>query len=495
VPKSKKIQTNVPSDIDNYITDRSAKGWHADTVTDPGNVENVARNWGLPPHIVNKFRAAVFGSSLAFQSFQVTIPARVNDASSYASMDEVVGVARNNNGQVQMAYVWATSTGRLIGAFDTIEWKKCRKVLFVSKCKKKRAKIPRPFTADEINYITRGLRGRAYRQLKVESGQYLMNSVGSFSISDHAAHSVVKMTPVTGPGIVPLRLWTPPAIDNTSAEIGMQEFPFEHSEYLAVLDVDKKNPDNMTEEWDEVVNLSPTDPVVGWASLEDPNSEIDEEIKRNVEEAENVQDLGAAVSGITGSFGSIVGVLQMLKSESSSSLVNQFMGPDNGFKKLKQSVQVQRLTGMRPDYLPAFSDRLIQRLSFPPGRREDFINTLADIPFFDSQQTMSYDFMFDINQGGRCKYVSLLVERRPDDKINWLIADFVAGFDLAPNVFVIRKAKSIAGLWSTSKDTFKIVPRGITDADVEFIFKWMQLLSFKRFADLLQIAAPDPAGI
>jgi len=200
------------------------------------------------------------------------------------------------------------------------------------------------------------------------------------------------------------------------------------------------------------------------------------------------------VQGFTGAFSSIIGVIQSLKSSASSGIVNQFMGAGNGFSKLEQSCQVQRLTGMVPDYLPAFSARLLQRLKIPAHRQDDFVNTLADIPFIDSQQIMSYDFMFDIDNGGSCKYVSLVIERRPDAKINWLIADFVGQFKLAPNVFVVRKTKSILGIWSSSKDTFKIVPRGITDTDVEFIFKWMQLISFKRFADLLGIAALDPAS-
>jgi len=220
--------------------------------------------------------------------------------------------------------------------------------------------------------------------------------------------------------------------------------------------------------------------------------------KREISSVENFQEgggLGEAVSGVTSAFSSIIGVIQSLKSSASSEIVNQFMGAGNGFSKLKQSCQVQRLTGMLPDYLPAFSARLLQRLKIPASRQDDFVNTLADIPFFDSQQIMAYDFLFDINDGGSCKYVSLLIERRADDKINWLIADFVADFKLAPNVFVVRKAKSILGIWSSSKDTFKIVPRGVTDTDLEFVFKWMQCISFKRFAELLGLAAPDPANM
>jgi len=203
----------------------------------------------------------------------------------------------------------------------------------------------------------------------------------------------------------------------------------------------------------------------------------------------------AAISSVTGSFGSIVTALQSLKSSASSEVTQQFMGAGNGFAHLKQYCQIQRLVGMTPSKLDDFSRKLIARIKFPAARTNDFLNTLEDIPFFESQQIMSYDFLFDMNNGGDCKYVSILIERRADDKINWLIADYQANFKLAPNVFVIRKQKSILGMWSSSKDTFKEVPRGVTNDDVEFIFKWMQLTSFKRFADLLGIPAPDPQGI
>lgn len=47
--------------------------------------------------------------------------------------------------------------------------------------------------------------------------------------------------------------------------------------------------------------------------------------------------------------------------------------------------------GMKPEYLPAFGSRLLSRLKVPAARQADFVNTLADVPFFDSQQIMSYD--------------------------------------------------------------------------------------------------------
>lgn len=56
-----------------------------------------------------------------------------------------------------------------------------------------------------------------------------------------------------------------------------------------------------------------------------------------------------AVESLTQTFSSIIDTIQKLKSEAKSEIVNQFMGSGNGFSKLKQSCQVQRLTGTHFD--------------------------------------------------------------------------------------------------------------------------------------------------
>jgi len=695
-----RIVTSVPGNAGSFITDINANAWRRDAVTDANGVEGTTRSWGIPEPAVQRFKTAMWAASTAFQSFQITIPARVDDATSYATMDEIIGVARNNGGQIQLAAAWVSVRGRLIGQFDTIAFKKCKKVLFVKSCKKGSTNVPRGFTGDEINLITNALRGTAYSQLKNQANQpkLLVDSVRPF-----------LAVPISGPNVVPLNLWHPAPVDPNFDFI---EFPFSEVESLSgsneteedtedFISVDPKGNWTLDQlfpptpgEIDTVVTsfrgtlparafarhaltkdaeglvkqaISDTiaqklpelqsavqssqsseiiqrlsgrgftsfkqstniqqvngvmhqyldmflDNIVGQLAVPPSLANDIKDILRVIEFADTntwfffraifsmqrgaavkhisvlsrhnqaddsfdffiadiqasfdlapdvliiresksylggtfgsstqrikliprgirqedleaifaffdivtyqrfaeilhiigkrsitstasvsgVQDFGSAVSSITGSFTSIVGAIQALKSSTNSEIVNQFMGPSNGFSNLVQRCQVQRLTGMLPDYLPAFSDRLLQRLKIPAHRKDDFANTLADIPFFESQQVMGYDLLFDINNGGDCKYVSLLVERRPDDKIDWLIADFQANFKLAPNVFVVRKAKSIAGVWSSSSDKLKSVPRGITDQDLEFVFKWMQLISFKRFADLLGLAVPNPQGV
>lgn len=153
-----RIATDVPWNAPLFVIGMITSGRRGDAVTDMGGVEHTARNWGLPEHAVQRFKSAMFAANMAFQTFQVTIPARVADATSIATMDEIVGVARNNGGQIQMAYAWATCHGRLIGQFDTIEFRKCKKVLFVKKCKNGHANVPRGFTVSfsdsEVAYLT-----------------------------------------------------------------------------------------------------------------------------------------------------------------------------------------------------------------------------------------------------------------------------------------------------------------------------------------------------
>lgn len=78
-------------------------------------------------------------------------------------------------------------------------------------------------------------------------------------------------------------------------------------------------------------------------------------------------------------------------------------------------------------------------------------------------------------------------------KCDFLLGDIQATFKLAPDVFIIRKAKSyLGGMWSSSSDVLKEVPRGLTEEDLQMVFDFFEVVAFKRFADIMGLNPPMP---
>ena len=93
----------------------------------------------------------------------------------------------------------------------------------------------------------------------------------------------------------------------------------------------------------------------------------------------------------------------------------------------------------------------------------------------------AFHTVFNQGTGEDCKFVSIMAHHNSkDNTIDILIADFKAGFKLAPNIAVIQESKSIlGGIYSDSKVVFKDIPRGVTTEDIQTVFDFFILLLLK----------------
>jgi hypothetical protein len=85
----------------------------------------------------------------------------------------------------------------------------------------------------------------------------------------------------------------------------------------------------------------------------------------------------------------------------------------------------------------------------------------------------------------------VLARRNPKgNKIDWLVANILANFDLAPSIFVVEVTKSVGPFWGKTEEKARFTPTYITERQLEIVFDFFQIISFTRFAEVLNIEVP-----
>ena len=71
-------------------------------------------------------------------------------------------------------------------------------------------------------------------------------------------------------------------------------------------------------------------------------------------------------------------------------------------------------------------------------------------------------------------------------KSNWLVADFKASFQLAPNLLVVQEKTSVlGGLWSETSERIVEIPASLTLDQLYIVFEFFEIVTFQRFAEII----------
>jgi hypothetical protein len=108
------------------------------------------------------------------------------------------------------------------------------------------------------------------------------------------------------------------------------------------------------------------------------------------------------------------------------------------------------------------------------------IETLLNMASFIADNAWNTnDMTFDVTKGGRCSnFVSMTRKDDVDQKFHMISTVVDGTFQLAPNIWVYSKYKSVAGgILETTKLETRRVPRSITEGDVKAVNAMMLLTS------------------
>lgn len=165
-----------------------------------------------------------------------------------------------------------------------------------------------------------------------------------------------------------------------------------------------------------------------------------------------------------------------------------------GFKSFAASAQLNKVVGLKVSYFENFKKHLYERIQVPEERKKDLDYVMQDFEYMDEQTWTTYKMVFNTKDGGDCKFVAILANRNSAaQKINMLITDVKAGFQLAPNTMVIREARSyVGGIYSSDITKYQDVDRSVTEDELAAIFNFFTVVAFKNFGDAVGITANLP---
>lgn len=205
------------------------------------------------------------------------------------------------------------------------------------------------------------------------------------------------------------------------------------------------------------------------------NSALD---KRGSQE-EAHQQISNGLSGIMGGIKSIVGVVKDIKDAFKNKKTETLKRIDKGegFRKWAQKSRSIRQIGVPADKYDRFKKYYLILTGLEKTKYTREINAILELAEFTDQNQWSVnDFNFDTGHGKLDTVVALTGNDMEKMKFSFLTIKLTGSFELAPDVLLYHKTKSLAGgFWETEKDVRKEVPRNISKEEVEAVQSLMIL--------------------
>lgn len=198
--------------------------------------------------------------------------------------------------------------------------------------------------------------------------------------------------------------------------------------------------------------------------------------------------LSECMKKVQGAWDSLTGLFKNSRSE----VVKEKLTIE-GFSKFDETAQVQIVAGMKEEGLESFFNLIELRLGVPEGKQSDVRMVLEETKFTDVNAWSCFDLAFSIENGSMIKYASIMSSRGEDGKYYFILTEIQSAFELAQNVVVMTKKLSVlGGIWSDNEDKIEFVPKNLTQDDIQTVFNFFQLVSFKQVANQFGITLNYP---
>lgn len=162
---------------------------------------------------------------------------------------------------------------------------------------------------------------------------------------------------------------------------------------------------------------------------------------------------------------------------------------NRGFTSFKEKASIQQINGVQDQYFAMFLNNLKTTINLPQKYEKDFESIMEVILYSTSNIWVVFDITFAINSGAECKYVCVMARHDEiNKKTDWLVSDVAATFTLAPDVLIIQQKQSyLGGLFGSSQEKIVLKPASITKNQLNVVFEFFEVVSFERFAEILNI--------
>lgn len=166
-----------------------------------------------------------------------------------------------------------------------------------------------------------------------------------------------------------------------------------------------------------------------------------------------------------------------------------------GFKKYVGSTMHDYMEGFEPDYFGELADAYAEMLSMTKESKEALIGVFEDIQVCDSQAWMEYNLIFDQDslKNGKMSFMSIFSKEEEDGTYTLLLVHMNTSFELSDNLRLVSERTQVGVFSDKTKQHIEAQPRGMTSQDVDSLFWFFKLTTYKYVADKLGgVKLPDP---
>lgn len=430
------LPTDVPKNAGDYISDIKSYGKINAESFDVSQIDEILlTKLQIPDKAYTKFKNILFSKEIHFQTFSFST------ILNQGSLTEFIGTARRNGSIADIAYAYITTIGNIKMPCQNIEKKKCWKVLFLfNKCETIIECIPRGMIAHEIDIVMEALRADGYRYAVQQLNDHPLVLT---SFDENKEKFIMKNMKAYPPKAYP-----------SQPKIELIKDPIEEFNQSIL---------NKT-----ILSEMNSTPIPGFLSASLTSS------------PPFVNDL---IQNLLKSLPKLETDIKKKKSTIVDKIVNR------GFENFQQAASMEQYIGVDDKYIDLFLANVKEDLELPSKFESAFDSTMRDVLYGDSNTWIAFDIVFSLNKGTTCKFVCVLARHdEKTSKIDWLIANIRATFDFAPDLFIISQKKSaLGGLWNVEEDKVLFAPSYITNQNLKVVFDFFQIITIKRFAELLGV--------
>lgn len=166
-----------------------------------------------------------------------------------------------------------------------------------------------------------------------------------------------------------------------------------------------------------------------------------------------------------------------------------------GFKKYVGSTLHDYMEGFEPEYFDELVDAYAEMLSMTKEAKEALQGVIEDIQVCESQAWMEYNLIFDQEslKRGKMSFLSIFSKEEDDGTYTLLFVYMNSSFQLSDNLRLVSERTQVGVFSDTTKQHIEAKPRGMTNEDVDSLFWFFKLATYRYVADKLGgVKLPDP---
>lgn len=165
----------------------------------------------------------------------------------------------------------------------------------------------------------------------------------------------------------------------------------------------------------------------------------------------------------------------------------------NGFSSFSQSVQLNKMNGLKKIFFQRFLTSLGDRFGIPANFAEFFKSSCKKILNSENDEWKWFNFIFSADKES-CKYITILGHYdKTAEKADLIIGEITAKFKLAANLLIIEeRTSSKGGAYVDSNIKIEEKPNTINDEDIKASMLFFKIICTKAIANFIGISVDLP---